>query len=410
MKKTFIISLLTAAIAVGCNNPNTHTHPEGEEHIHAAEHEDPSAETEAHDLHDHDEHSNEEHAAESPDHSGEIIFTKEQAARTDFELYKVEPSAFHEVIATSGRIMPAQGDEATVSAPVSGIVSLSGKKLSDGATVQKGETLFTISSKEIADGDYITRVRTTYEQAKTAYERAEKLVADKIVTQSEYEQAKAAYEQAKAAYEAVKDKSSDQGVEVSSPIRGFIKNTTVTEGAFVETGQPLVTVSQNRKLQLRAEVSQKYLNALQTVTDANFKLPYDDRLYSLSEMNGRLLSVGHSTDVNAAFLPVIFEFDNSGNVIPGSFAEIYLLSAPQQNVLTVPISAVTEDQGIYYVFVQLDEEGYMKREVEIGASDGKNIRILSGLSAGETVVSRGAIQVKMASFSGAIPHGHSHAH
>ena len=302
MKKTFIISLLTAAIAVGCNNPNTHTHPEGEEHIHAAEHEDPSAETEAHDLHDHDEHSEEEHAAESPDHSGEIIFTKEQAARTDFELYKVEPSAFHEVIATSGRIMPAQGDEATVSAPVSGIVSFSGKKLSDGATVQKGETLFTISSKEIADGDYITRVRTTYEQAKTAYERAEKLVADKIVTQSEYEQAKAAFEQAKAAYEAVKDKSSDQGVEVSSPIRGFIKNTTVTEGAFVETGQPLVTVSQNRKLQLRAEVSQKYLNALQTVTDANFKLPYDDRLYSLSEMNGRLLSVGHSTDANAAFL------------------------------------------------------------------------------------------------------------
>ena len=101
MKKTFIISLLTAAIAVGCNNPHTHSHPEEEEHIHAAEHEDPSAEAEAHDLHDHDEHSEEEHATESPDHSGEIIFTKEQAARTDFELYKIEPSAFHEVIATS---------------------------------------------------------------------------------------------------------------------------------------------------------------------------------------------------------------------------------------------------------------------------------------------------------------------
>ncbi len=97
-------------------------------------------------------------------------------------------------------------------------------------------------------------------------------------------------------------------------------------------------------------------------------------------------------------------------MIPGSFVEIYLISSPQRDVLTVPLSAVTEDQGVHFVFVQLDDEGYAKREVKLGAADGRNVRVLSGLKAGETVVSKGVAQVKMASFSGAIPEGHSHSH
>ena len=95
-------------------------------------------------------------------------------------------------------------------------------------------------------------------------------------------------------------------------------------------------------------------------------------------------------------------------MIPGSFVEIYLISSPQRDVLTVPLSAVTEDQGVHFVFVQLDDEGYAKREVKLGADDGRNVRVLSGLKAGETVVSKGVAQVKMA--SGAIPEGHSHSH
>lgn len=189
------------------------------------------------------------------------------------------------------------------------------------------------------------------------------------------------------------------------PIGGFIKNVAVSEGAFVEVGQTLATVSQNKRLVLRAEVSQRYLNDLRSVSGANFRTPYDDKVYSLSEMNGRLLSVGKSSDGSSVFIPVIFEFDNGGDVIPGSFVEIYLISSPQRDVLTVPLSAVTEDQGVHFVFVQLDDEGYAKREVKLGAADGRNVRVLSGLKAGETVVSKGVAQVKMASFSGAIPEG-----
>ena len=74
----------------------------------------------------------------------------------------------------------------------------------------------------------------------------------------------------------------------------------------------------------------------------------------------------------------------------------------------VPITAISEQQGLYYVYVQLDEECYQRREVELGADDGLRVRILSGLEPGERVVTRGAVNLKMASASGAIPHGHEH--
>ena len=53
--------------------------------------------------------------------------------------------------------------------------------------------------------------------------------------------------------------------------------------------------------------------------------------------------------------------------------------------------------------------GYKKQEVTLGADNGKEVQILSGLKAGDKVVTKGAYQVKLASASNAIP-AHSHEH
>ena len=120
------------------------------------------------------------------------------------------------------------------------------------------------------------------------------------------------------------------------------------------------------------------------------------------------MSVGKASDGASAYIPVTFEFDNIVGIVSGSFVEVFLISSPKPNTLTVPVTALIEEQGNYSVFVQIDEDGYRKQEVKLGASDGKNIQILAGLEPGDNVVSRGAYRVKMASFSGAIPHGHQH--
>ena len=191
----------------------------------------------------------------------------------------------------------------------------------------------------------------------------ETLIGDKIVSAKDFEQARLNYENAKVAWEAVAGKQTANGVSVVSP----------------------------------------------SIQSANFRTPYDNVTYKLSDLRGRLLSYGKASDTNSFYVPVTFEFDNKGAIIPGSFVEIYLLTAPMQNVISVPVSALIEEQGVYSVFVRVHEEAYKKVPVTLGADNGSEVQILSGLNAGDEVVTVGAYQIKLASASNAIP-AHTHNH
>lgn len=369
-----------------------HDH-EGEDHNHAAD---------SSDGHDHGNKAKEE------EHSDEIIFSEAQAAKTEFEVKEIQPKNFYQVIQTTGQILPAPGDESVIVATNSGTVSFADNRLAEGSAVKQGQALFSIASKNLGEGDYYSKVNAAYQKAKTEFERAETLVKDRIISQKEYESIRLDYQNAKIAYDAVSGKQSAKGVNVTAQIGGYIKNIAVKDGEYVTAGQTLGTVSQNQRLILRAEVSEKHYKSLNTINSANFKTPYDNRVYALSDLKGRLLSIGKTAGDNSFFVPVSFEFDNRGNIVPGAFVEVFLQSTPLENVITVPVSALTNEMGIFYVYVQIDAEGYRKQEVKTGAGNGKEVQIVSGLQPGERVVTKGAYQVKMASASGAIPHGHEH--
>lgn len=387
------------------NNPEEHNHG-----------------TEAHD-HDHEghDHENEGHSAtkeceghdhgseaSESEHSDEIILPKAKAEAAGVKVNTIEPGTFEQVIKTSGQVLAAQGDESVAVATVAGVVSFHGK-VTEGMSVGKGSTLLTISSSNIADGDPVQRARIAYEISKKEYERMKALVKNKIVSDKDFAQAEQNYENARISYEALAKGNTKGGQAISSPIGGYVKNILVKEGDYVTIGQPLVSVTQNRRLFLRAEVSEKYYPYLRTIGSANFKTPYDNKVYALKELSGRLLSFGKSAGDNSFYVPVTFEFDNKGDIIPGSFVEVYLLSTPMENVISLPRTALTEEQGLFFVYLQLDEEGYKKQEVTLGADNGQSVQILTGVKAGDPVVVSGAYQVKLASASNAIP-AHSHEH
>ena len=59
--------------------------------------------------------------------------------------------------------------------------------------------------------------------------------------------------------------------------------------------------------------------------------------------------------------------------------------------------------------MQTGGESFQKREIKIGASDGMNVQLLSGVEEGERVVTKGAYQIKLSTASGTLPaHGHEH--
>lgn len=393
-----------------------HDH-EAEGHDHAThdheghDHEGHSHEAESHDGHNHEaeehDHSGEE-AAHAEAASGEISLPAAKAAAAGVEVQTVSAGPFRDVIVASGRVMPAPGDETAVVASVSGVVSFS-RPLVEGAQVAKGASMFTISSERIQEGDAVERARIAYKTARAEYERARSLVGDRIVSQKDYEAAAERYETARLAYEAVAREDGEGGTVVEAPAAGYVKSCAVKEGDYVSVGMPLAVVTQNRRLNLRVDVPERYYSKLGSVATANFRAASGERIHRLADMHGRMVAYGRNADDASAYIPVTFSFDNAADVVAGSFAEVWLLAAEREGVLSLPVEALTEEQGVYFVYVQLDEDCYRKQAVTVGASDGERVEITSGLKDGERVVTRGAIHVKLASASNAIP-AHTHNH
>lgn len=394
MRKIIFMGALGLFLLGSCNSKSGESH-EGHNH-----------ETEGHN-HEAEGHDH-EHGEESAHGSDEIILPPAKAQAAGVEVSVVEPGTFHQVIKTSGQVMAAQGDESVAVATVAGVVSFKGKVI-EGMSVSKGAPLVILSSKNMADGDPVQKARIAYEVSKKEYERMKALVGNKIVSEKEFAQAEQIYENARISYEAVAKNHSASGQAVVSPISGYVKNLLVKEGDYVAVGQPLVSVTQNRKLFLRADVSEKYYPYLSTIGSANFCTPYNNKVYTLKELDGRMLSYGKASGENGYYVPITFEFDNKGDVIPGAFVEVYLLSTPMEGVISLPHTALTEEQGSFFAYLQLDEEGYKKQPVILGADNGESVQILSGIKAGDRVVTQGAYQVKLASATNAIP-AHSHEH
>lgn len=342
------------------------------------------------------------------EHGDEILFTKEQSEATGLVVQSIQPDLFHEVIRTSGQIQAAQGDEATVVATTNGIVSFPGQSILEGSAVAKGGTIVTVSAKNLYEGDPVAKAKIAYETALKEFKRSEGLIKDKIISAKEFEQTRMRYENARTVYEAQAANVTVAGVKVTSPISGYVKSRLVGEGEYVSVGQPVAVIAQNKKLQLRADVSENYFNALRKITNANFVMSYNNKVYKLSDLNGRLLSFGKASDKTSFYIPVIFEFDNRGDIIPGSYVEVFLLATPENDVISIPVSALTEEQGLYFVYLQVEEEAFLKREIVVGESDGEKVKVLSGLKEGDKVVIKGAYQVKLAANSSVVPEGHSH--
>lgn len=357
-------------------------------------------------------HKGHDHEAEEEEHHHHegITLSPEKAKAAGVAVEKAKAGDFHGVIHTSGSVMAASCDETTVVATISGRIGHSGH-LSEGMKIGSGEKLYTITSAgmQVADGDPVQRAKIEYETAKRDYERAELLVKDKIISEKDFQLAKAQYEATRLTYNSISRNRSAGGVLVTAPRGGYVKQNLVKEGDYVEAGQPLMVITQNQHLYLRAEVPERYWNELSQISCAKFRTSYSNKLYDITDMGGHVQSYGRSAETNNAYIPVIFEFNNTGDVVQGSFAEIYLITGKRSNVLTVPVTALTEEQGLHYLYIREDEDGYRKQEVTLGMSDGDRTEVLSGLKEGEEVVVKGAVQIKLASASNAIP-GHTHNH
>ncbi len=341
-----------------------------------------------------------------------IRFTKEQAWKSDFAVTRLSPTTFTGIIKAGGEILAMPGEKHFIHARNSGIVQYSKNDLVAGVDIRSGEEMMTIQGQDLARENIaveFAQAETRFNRSRSEYERRLKLFRGNAISERQFIETRSVYITDSIQYYNLRQSYKAGGLKIISPIAGYIHELNVSQGEFVRAGQLIATVSSDRRLLLRADVPQQYFNRIHDIVSTNFRTSYHKEVWDVRDLDGKLLAIGSSVAENKQYLPVYFEALNNGLLLEGAFAEFYLKTSPIENCIVIPVEAVLEERGKYYVYIQATGEMFRKQEIIPGDLDGFGYLVEAGLTSGDRVVTRGSMLLKTASMSTALP-GDSHQH
>lgn len=356
-----------------------------------------------------------EHEAEKMEISSgnAAVFTKEQSWKVEFATEFPVLEEFGHWIKATAMVQTLPTEKIIVPAKTNGVVQFASLNLLNGVEVAKGQEIMHISGSDLLTGNSRLRYKeaeSNFEKSQAEYTRLLELAKNQIVAEKELILSKNEFENAKSILDNLKLNFSAAGQKVTCPANGFILQVFVQNGQYVEPGTALIEIAQNRQLLLSAEIQAKFAPLLASVSTVNIRNEYDQSTYTLEQLGGKILSYGKSTNPDNFLIPFHFQIQNNGSFVPGTFVEVFLKVKQNKKSLTVPQTALLEEQGKYFVYVQLTPELFEKREVRIAGSNQIRTEIVQGISLHDRIVSRGAVWVKLAQSAGALDAHSGHVH
>ena len=404
-----------------CCNGHGHVHAGG--HSHDAHNHDGHAHShgDAHEGHDHSVHSHGHshghshephpgHGVETPSKEGDVAFSKEQSWMVDFATEVVKESNFAGTVKVAARAEALPGDFTTVVATTSGKVQFA-KNVLEGMPVAADEVLFYLEGSDVTDNDAAVKfaeAESNYELAKADFERKKHLFIDKIVSEREYQEAEAAYRQAEARFNSMKRNFGAGKVTLRASFSGSVATLLVANGDYVEPGTPLAVIQRSGGVNLVAELPVRYAAQLQDIATVNVETAGGD-VFDVTGFGGSTV-VGRVAN-RCNMLPLTVSCEALPGVVTGSIVTLYISSLSKDvHAVAVPRTALVEEMGNMFVFVQNNPVSFEKRSVKVGATDGRYVQLLEGVAPGERVVSKGGVLLKLSQGAAALdPHaGHVH--
>ncbi len=284
---------------------------------------------------------------------------------------------------------------------------IAGVRADLGQRVSPGSILALIESQEVgqARGE-LARARASLDVAQKNYEREKRLFEQSISSQREVLEAEGTYKVAQAEYTSTVARISGLGARtgeggvygLESPISGEIVERNAMPGQVVGPANTLFTVADLRHVWITVDVYENNAGRVRRGAVAIIT----PRALPDETFRGRVTYAGGVIDTASRTLKVRVEVDNAGlRLRPGMFAEVRIEGpadprpAADRTVLA-PELAVQDLRGATVVFVPGALPGrFIARRVTLGARAGSGlVTILLGLRLGDTVVTKGAFQLK----------------
>jgi multidrug efflux pump subunit AcrA (membrane-fusion protein) len=170
---------------------------------------------------------------------------------------------------------------------------------------------------------------------------------------------------------------------ITAPFTGYVSDRPVAVGESVTTSSKIATILKTNPIKLRLQVPE--LDAARIRAGMPVEATVD--AYPDARFQGKVSAVNPAVELTSRAVIVEVNIENPANRIkPGMFATARVLQAESGEGIFVPRSAVLEDPNTnsFRVFV-IENDAARLRVVQIGEQEGNTVRILSGVSAGETL-------------------------
>lgn len=331
-----------------------------------------------------------------------VVVSSNSPIYGQMEFATVEPCGYSARFRTVGEVTPVAGRIAEISAPFSGRVE--GCSVHLGQKVKKGTPVFTLGSSGFYEAvrSYFA-AKANNELAAGRYARQSALSRNGVGAVRDLEQARSeAYiaaqelEQATAVLRIFNADTASlrmgQPLVSVSPIAGEVLSFDMTIGSYVSEGDgPLAVVADLSTVWVRAFVKERYFGAVQEGDSVEIHVPSAPEL----TYEGRVHYVGEMVDPESRALEVIVECDNAARSLKlGMFCNVLFFSSPVESFI-LPATALMQESGSDFVYQSLGDGTLLRKPVVSETLGDGNVRILSGLEGGETVMTRGGIFLNM---------------
>lgn len=255
----------------------------------------------------------------------------------------------------------------------------------EGQYVTKGQVLARL------DGDRVRleaqRSAATVNKLENNYRRSQKLRQEKLVSADSDEQIRYELEAARASLALAKLELSY--TNIVAPISGVVAQRMVKPGNLISLNAPVFRIVDNSRLEAALNVPEREMAVLKQ--GMPLRMVVDAIPGKVFE--GKVDRVSPVVDSGTGTFRVVCAFAGNETLRPGMFGRIEVIFDQRDNVLTIPRSALLEDEGETAVYV-IRANKAVRVPVKLGYINGQIVEIVSGLKENEKVVTAGKVAIR----------------
>lgn len=332
---------------------------------------------------------------------GSVKFRQIQMAAAQAASFQPPPEAVTTILAKTdewpatlsaiGTVGAVQG--VTVSADLPGIVDRIA--FDSGRTVRAGEVLVQLDTRQ--ERAQLVAAEAQRDLARLNLDRMTDLHRQGITSQADYDRSAAEYTQAEARVGEIR--ATIDRKKIQAPFTGLLGIRQVNLGQYLKGGDPVVPLQSLQPIYVNFTVPQQEVG--KTRVGGAVRVSFEGM--AGAELLGSITAIDSVVDSATRNVQVQATFGNAdGRLRPGMFVEAHVVLASGGPIVALPASAISYAPYGDSVFIVGDIQGpngqsyrgVRQQFVKLGGSSGDQVAVVSGVKAGEEVVTSGAFKLR----------------